>query len=77
MKLNYSKKDDALYIQFNKNSYRESEEMQEGVIFDYDKNKKIIGIEILDASIRFPRKFKTDFLKHKIPFAINLEKKIA
>lgn len=73
MRFHYDKKQDALYIRFNKNPYVESDEVKEGIIFDYDKNGKIIGIEVLDASLRFPRKFKSEFLKQKLPLSISVK----
>ena len=36
---------------------KESDEVSEGIIFDYDAKGKIIAIEVLDASRRFPREF--------------------
>jgi len=70
MHFHYDKKEDALYIRFNDKTYQESEEVKEGVIFDYDKNGKIIAIEILDASKRFSPKFNLDMAKQKFPFAV-------
>ncbi len=66
MKFHYDKKEDAFYLRFNENDYEESDEVKEGIIFDYDKKGKIIGIEILDASQRLPRKFKSDFAKKEM-----------
>lgn len=65
MRFHYDKKEDVLYIRFNENPYCKSEEIQGGIIFDYDKNGKIIGIEILDASKKFPPKFNRELSKHK------------
>lgn len=73
MRFHYDKKADALYIRFNENPYSESDEVKEGVIFDYDSRGKIIGIEILDASRRFPRKFKTEITKRKLPLSLSIE----
>ena len=50
MKFYYDKKLDAISIRFNDKASAESEEMRDGVIFDYDKSGKIIAIELLDAS---------------------------
>ena len=75
MRFHYDKEADALYIRFNENPYQKSEEVQEGIIFDYDKKGKIIGIEILDASRRFPRQFKSEFSKRKLPLTLILESK--
>jgi len=70
MKFNYDKKEDAFYIRFNENAYEESDEVKEGIIFDYDKRGKIIGIEILDASQRLPRKFKSEMSKQKVSYQV-------
>lgn len=66
MKLHYDKKADALYIRLNDRRYVESDEISDGVIFDYDKQGKIIGIEILEASQKFPKDFSQDFVKKQI-----------
>lgn len=50
MKFHYDKKIDAMSIQFNDKPSIESEEIRDGVIFDYDESGKIIAIELLDAS---------------------------
>lgn len=75
MRFHYDKKEDAFYIRFNENLYQKSEEIQEGIIFDYDKNGKIIGIEILDASQKFPRQFKLELLKRRLPLTLTFESK--
>lgn len=41
---------DILYIRIKETPYHESDEIREGIIMDYDKDRNIIGIEILDAS---------------------------
>lgn len=70
MKFHYDKKEDAFYLRFNENVYEESDEVKEGIILDYDKNGKIIGIEILDASQRLPRKFKSELAKKKMSWQV-------
>lgn len=57
MRFHYDKKSDSLYIRFNEKRYFESDELKEGIVFDYDKNGKIVGIEILEASKKFPKEF--------------------
>ncbi len=54
MKISYDPKADAAYIYFleNKKSTR-TEEVGEGLLVDYN-GKKLIGIEILDVSEKFP-----------------------
>lgn len=75
MRLHYDKKQDALYIKFNENRYRESEEVQQGIIFDYDAKGKIIGIEVLDASSKFPNRFREEFTKRHLPLSLTVESK--
>ena len=53
MKIEYSKKADALYVYFKEKFVNTSKEIEEGIILDFDDNDQIIGIEILDASERF------------------------
>lgn len=58
MRLHYDKKKDAFYIRFSESPYAESNEMDKGVIFDYDKRGRLVGIEILDASKRLSASFR-------------------
>lgn len=53
MKIEYSKKVDALYVYFREKFVSSSREVEEGIVLDFDENNQIIGIEILDASERF------------------------
>ncbi|EDN67630.1 conserved hypothetical protein [Beggiatoa sp. PS] len=50
MKVSYDAEVDVLRILFNDSPIEESDEEREGVIFDYDINGKLVGMEILDAS---------------------------
>lgn len=51
MKINYDTKADALYIKLVEGKeIEESDEISNGIILDYDKEKKPVGIEFLDAS---------------------------
>lgn len=70
MKFHYDKQADALYIRFNDKRYFESDEVKDGVIFDYDKSGKIIGIEVLDASKQFPKEFKSQIRKKSISVSL-------
>ncbi|PIS28985.1 hypothetical protein COT42_06500 [Candidatus Saganbacteria bacterium CG08_land_8_20_14_0_20_45_16] len=54
MKINYDEKSDAMSIKFSDSKYYESDEVKDGIIFDYDKKGKVIAIEILDASKNLP-----------------------
>jgi len=53
MKIEYSKKADALYVYFKEKYVSTSKEVEEGIILDFDEDDHIIGIEILNASERF------------------------
>ena len=50
VQVEYDRKADILYIWVRKVKYDISEELAENVIIDLDKNGRIIGLEILDAS---------------------------
>lgn len=73
MRFHYDKKEDALYLRFDERPYAESDEVEEGIIFDYDRQGRIIGIEVLDASRRFSRDFTALFLKRTIPVTLAME----
>lgn len=67
MRFHYDKRADAFYIRFDERPYAESDEIDEGVIFDYDRRGKIIGIEILDASRKLSSAFQTSLRHRTIP----------
>lgn len=50
IRVEYDEKADAMYIWLRKAKYDISEELAENVVIDLDKNGRIIGIEVLDAS---------------------------
>ena len=50
MKVIYDPETDALTIIFRDAKISESDEVREGVIIDYDRDGKIISMEVLDAS---------------------------
>ena len=50
VRVEYDQKADAMYIWIRKAKYDVSEELSENVVIDLDKNGRIIGIEVLDAS---------------------------
>ena len=73
MKFHYDKKVDALYLRFNEGSYRESEEVAPGIILDYGPKGKIIGLEVLDASKHFSRRFSSELKKKRLPVMLNFQ----
>lgn len=50
MRVKYDQEVDVLTIRFNDAPVEESDANKPGVILDYDKAGKIVGIEILNAS---------------------------
>jgi len=52
MKIEYSREADALYVTFKEDYVAKSKEIEEGVILDFDEKGSLIGIEILDVSVR-------------------------
>ncbi|MDD5666907.1 MAG: DUF2283 domain-containing protein [Actinomycetota bacterium] len=52
MRLRIDQQNDALYFRLDESEIVESEEVQPGVILDYDANGNVIGIEMLDLSRR-------------------------
>lgn len=72
MKFHYDKKTDALSIRFNDAVYGETEEIRDGIFFDYDQKGKIIGIEVLDASAILPKDIKTVELATSLPISVRV-----
>lgn len=54
MKLKIDKANDALYFRLDEAAVVESEEVQPGVVLDFDKENRVVGIEILGISSRVP-----------------------
>lgn len=50
MKLVVHKEDDALYLRLDDSEIVESEEIKDGIIFDYNETGQIVGIEVLYLS---------------------------
>jgi uncharacterized protein YuzE len=50
MKLNYYAETDSLYIELADRPSADSREVSEGVVLDYDKEGRLVGIDIDNAS---------------------------
>ena len=50
MKVIYDKETDTLSIILRGGKVVESDEVREGLIFDFDKNGRLLSLELLDAS---------------------------
>ena len=59
MRLKIDKKNDALYLRLDEDAIVESEEVQLGVIFDFNEKGEVVGIEMLNLS----RRMKPEQLK--------------
>jgi uncharacterized protein YuzE len=54
MKLDYDKKTDSLYFELRKGKYERSKKVSDGVVVDFDKDGKVLGIEILTVKDIIP-----------------------
>lgn len=76
MKTRYDPKADAMYIDLipNKKSTR-TEKLREDILVDYN-GKEMVGIEILDASSKLPKRSLTSMLESKIttPFLHSIKR---
>jgi len=52
MKVTYDPEVDVLHIVLSNAAIQETDENKPGVIIDYDKDGNLIGLEILEASMR-------------------------
>ena len=55
MKVKYDKEVDILYIKLSDLPIKESDEDKPGVILDYAADGSIVGLEILNASVKMPQ----------------------
>jgi len=68
MKVYYHQKHDLLYITLKEANKVRNERFKEDIVFDIDKDDKIVGIEILVASTYFDRQkyFYCDYRTRKL-----------
>ena len=52
MRIILDKESDALYFRLDQNRIVDSEEIKPGVIFDYDENDQVVGVEFMNISTR-------------------------
>ncbi len=52
MKTSYDPVVDALYVNFSAHTPVDSEEVAPGVVFDFDAENRLVGIEVLNAKAR-------------------------
>ena len=54
MRIEFDPEADALYVRFKDERPADNVDIQEGITADFDANKRLIGIEILNVSRRLP-----------------------
>jgi uncharacterized protein YuzE len=52
MRLKIDKETDTLYLRLDESVIVESEEVQPGVVLDYDERGQVVGVEFLNLSAR-------------------------
>lgn len=55
MEISYDEEADAIYIEFKEGEFAKNKKIDDFTIVDLDKDKNILGIELLDVSKRFPK----------------------
>jgi uncharacterized protein YuzE len=58
IKFEYDKATDAAYLTLSRSKIRESEEVQPGLIVDFDADDRVVGVEILRFAERFAQPAK-------------------
>ena len=61
MKLKLDEDTDTLYLRLDESSIVESEEVQPGVVLDFNAQNRVVGVEMLNISKRVERKKLLDF----------------
>jgi uncharacterized protein YuzE len=54
MRLRFDEKADALYLRLDDSKIVESEEVQPGIVLDFNEHNQVVGIEILRVKERVP-----------------------
>jgi uncharacterized protein YuzE len=54
MKMHYDEKTDALYLRLDDSKIVESEEVQPGIVLDFNASNQVVGVEILRVQERVP-----------------------
>lgn len=54
MKVHFDEKADALYLRLDDSKIIESQEVQPGIVLDFNEHNQVVGIEILGVKSRVP-----------------------
>ncbi len=68
IKIEYDSSVDAGYIYFSHNTIINTEEISKGIILDYDNNRQVVGIEVLN--VHYQTAIDLDKLPNSIKDAI-------
>ena len=55
MRIKIDKETDTLYFRLDEGRIVESEDVQPGVVLDYDESRRVVGVEFLGVSTRVSR----------------------
>lgn len=55
MRIRYDEKIDALYLRLDDSKIVESEEVKPGIVLDFNAQKQVVGIEVLELKRRVPK----------------------
>ena len=61
MKLKLDEETDTLYLRLDESAIVESEEVQPGVVLDFNSDNQVVGIDVLNISKRVEREKLLDF----------------
>jgi len=67
MKINYYPETDSVYIDLSSKNSKESKEISEGIILDYDEKGQLVGIDIDNASKKLDL---SEFVLNRLPTKI-------
>jgi uncharacterized protein YuzE len=63
--MHYDEKADALYLRLDDSKVVESEEVKPGIVLDFNSEKQVVGIEVLNLKRRVPKADLTQ-LKYEV-----------
>lgn len=52
MRTSYDAEADALYVRFSDGRIDGSQEVAPGIVLDFDENDRLVGLEVLNASVK-------------------------
>ncbi|MEQ6341939.1 MAG: DUF2283 domain-containing protein [Gammaproteobacteria bacterium] len=55
MRVHFDEKADAIYMRLDESKIVESQEVQPGIVLDFNEHNQVVGIEILRAKDRVPQ----------------------